>query len=169
MQTSRISTPLGLELGQSLLVFLDLSEVVVAEAIVAGIVDGVPLDNVVGPQEQILAPPSIEGIENGPSKHQEERPGQQPAPSSLVLLSQHTLMVKAFADSERTLHPANYVIGRAMYYVLPNFEAFDHKNMLVYAGSLSWPSWAWGLLYGALMSAGLLAVATAAWEGRELP
>lgn len=87
----------------------------------------------------------------------------------LFLVGQQTLLLREFANSEITLSKVNYLLGHVLYYVLPNFGAFDHKNTLLYGGTLSWSAWAWGLAYGALLCAGLLAMATAAWEARELP
>jgi ABC-type Na+ efflux pump permease subunit len=84
------------------------------------------------------------------------------------MLGQQTLMVREFADSEAKLHLYNYVIGRALYYVLPNFGAFDFKNMVLYGHTMPWASWAFALAYGLALSLALLVAASLAWEGREL-
>lgn len=84
------------------------------------------------------------------------------------MLGQQTLMVREFADSEAKLHLYNYVIGRALYYVLPNFGAFDFKNTVLYGASMPWASWGFALAYGLALSLALLMAASLAWEGREL-
>jgi ABC-type transport system involved in multi-copper enzyme maturation permease subunit len=86
----------------------------------------------------------------------------------LYVLGQQALMIKEFADSEVKLHAFNAIVGRALYYILPNFEAFDFKNTVLYGGTLPWGAWACGLAYGAIASAALVALASVAWDEREL-
>jgi hypothetical protein len=85
------------------------------------------------------------------------------------VLGQQTLMVREFADSEAKLHLYNYVLGRALYYVLPNFGAFDFKNNVLYGQHLAWASWGFVMAYGLALSLALLLAASLAWESRELP
>lgn len=92
----------------------------------------------------------------------------------LYVVGQQATLIREFADTEVGLaryflaSKFNYYGGNALYYVLPHFEAFDFKNQVLYGIGMPWDAWAWSLLYGALMSAMLLLVATLAWESREL-
>lgn len=87
----------------------------------------------------------------------------------LYLIGQHSLMLRDFALSEEKLNRANYLIGQALYYLLPNFGVFDLKNAVVYGSGLPLSSWLFALLYGLLLAGALLLASVQAWEGRELP
>jgi ABC-type transport system involved in multi-copper enzyme maturation permease subunit len=87
----------------------------------------------------------------------------------LFVVGQNVLLIREFAESEVRLNKFNYYGGKTLYYLLPHFEPFDYKNILVYGHQITWHAWGWGLAYGAVASAGFLLVATVAWEGRELP
>lgn len=87
----------------------------------------------------------------------------------IFLVGQQTHVVKEFAESEILRSMANFVIGNVMYVALPNFSVFDYKNAALYGNAIPWDVWALGLLYGALMSAGCLVMASVAWQARELP
>jgi ABC-type transport system involved in multi-copper enzyme maturation permease subunit len=87
----------------------------------------------------------------------------------LFALGQQTLLIRQFAESEAKLNQFNHWVGKALYYVLPNFGAFDYKNTVLYGGQMPWAAWGWGLGYGAALSAALLVVAALAWEDRVLP
>lgn len=86
----------------------------------------------------------------------------------LCLVGQNVLLIREFADSEARLNRFNYYGGNALYYLLPHFETFDFKNLLLYGGTLPWAALGWGLGYGVLVGAAFMALACAAWEGREL-
>ncbi|MDB5096146.1 MAG: putative transport system, permease component [Cyanobacteria bacterium RYN_339] len=87
----------------------------------------------------------------------------------LYIVGQNVLLIREFADSEVRLSKLNYYVGHGLYYLLPHFEPFDYKNILLYGHQLPWQAWGWGLAYGLVISLGYLLVATVAWEGRELP
>lgn len=84
------------------------------------------------------------------------------------LLGQQTLLIREFADSEAKLNLFNHWVGRALYYVLPNFGVFDYKNTVLYGQQMPWGAWGWGLGYGAAMCLALMVIASLAWEEREL-
>lgn len=87
----------------------------------------------------------------------------------LFLVGQQTHVIKEFAESEVMRSMANFLLGNAMYVVLPNFSVFDYKNAALYGKHIPWDVWSLGLAYGLLMSAVCLVMASVAWEGRELP
>lgn len=87
----------------------------------------------------------------------------------LFLVGMQTQVIREFAESEVLLNMANFVIGQLLYCILPNFGVFDYKNAVIYGGTLPWASWAWGMLYGAFLSAAFLVMAGLAWQERELP
>jgi ABC-type transport system involved in multi-copper enzyme maturation permease subunit len=86
----------------------------------------------------------------------------------LYLVGQNVLLIREFADSEVRLSKFNYYGGHVLYYMLPHFEPFDYKNLVLYGGQMPWQAWCWGLIYGTLLSMGFLALASVAWESREL-
>jgi hypothetical protein len=86
----------------------------------------------------------------------------------LYIVGQNVLLIREFADTEIRLNKFNYYGGHVLYYMLPHFEPFDYKNLVLYGGQMPWQAWAWGLAYGALLSTGFLSLASVAWEGREL-
>lgn len=84
------------------------------------------------------------------------------------LLGQQTLLIKQFAESEAKLNQFNHWVGQVLYYVLPNFGAFDYKNAVIYGAQLPWAAWGFGMAYGAMLCLALMVFASLAWEGREL-
>jgi ABC-type transport system involved in multi-copper enzyme maturation permease subunit len=86
----------------------------------------------------------------------------------LFLLGHQGALIRTFAETERQLSLANYYVGHAMYYLLPHFEIFDFKTHVLYGHGLPWDAWAAALGYGAAMIAGLLVLASVAWDAREL-
>ena len=86
----------------------------------------------------------------------------------LYLVGQNVTLVRDFADSEVRLSKFTYYGGHAIYCLLPHFEPFDFKNLVLYGGSLPWTAWGWGLAYGAMVALAFLSLAAFAWESREL-
>lgn len=86
----------------------------------------------------------------------------------LYMLGHQGGMIRVFAESEKKINLANYYVGHAMYYLLPHFEIFDFKNPVLYGHGLPYDAWAAALGYGVLMIASLLALASVAWDAREL-
>jgi ABC-type transport system involved in multi-copper enzyme maturation permease subunit len=85
-----------------------------------------------------------------------------------VAVGQQTLLLRQYAESEATINQFNHWVGKSLYYVLPNFGAFDYKNTVLYGQAMPWAAWGWSLAYGLALCAALLVVASLAWEGREL-
>src|SRR5260370_5287769 len=88
IQRPRLRGPFALELSQSVIVLGHFSEVVPAKAALARVVDRVPLDQVIRPQRQRLSTATVESIEGGLAKHQDNRASQQPGPPGHLLFGQ---------------------------------------------------------------------------------
>ena len=93
---------------------------------------------------------------------------QLAVPLSACVFGQNVTLIREFAISEVRLNHFIYYGGRALYCLLPHFEPFDYKNLLLYGGTMPWGAWIWSLAYGVLVCASFLALASVAWEGREL-
>ena len=86
----------------------------------------------------------------------------------LFLLGHQGTLIRAFAETEKTLSKFNYYGGHALYYLLPHFEIFEFKSHVLYGQGLPWDAWAASLGYASLMVAASLVAAAVAWEAREL-
>lgn len=63
---------------------------------------------------------------------------------------------------------AGLYIFKGLYYLLPNLDKFNLRNIVIHSGALSWTSILWSLLYGIIYTALLLILSTWSLRKQEL-
>lgn len=90
---------------------------------------------------------------------------------ALYLVGSSTQQVFEYLSGEysREIAPAVKYIVKGIYYLLPNFAAFDLKVQAIYGLDLSWSGLGWTFLYFLVYTAILLCLSAWAFARRELP
>ncbi len=84
----------------------------------------------------------------------------------LFVIGHNAEMIRRFGEQSGALGTA---FSRLVYYGLPNLETFDIKNQVVYGGTLPLGEWVWAVAYGICVTVALIALATLAFDRKELP